>query len=314
MRRDRLKSALLFACGWTPGGALLYRAVTRNLMGTQATHVDKLGRVWPGYAEVWRSRCGLCLEGMEVWIHESGWTPYPFLINYLLTGKGGVATNSEGHILDRYLAHAIDGAMATALPATLIPPERRVFLEALRQTTRAEEAIAAVGGTSYSGVSPGKIPLLARSSDLCHSGGALEHYRPETLSAFLRECHRVLRPGGIASHVFDHRDHLHHADQRRPFLAHLAVSEARYAAFYGHPLLYHNRLLPEQVMPLFEEAGFERIAVRRMIYPERRYVEGEATLEGQPGAERARLKGRFQNTSEIDLRTAAVHYLYRKPQ
>jgi len=314
MRRDRLKGALLFACGWVPGGAHLYRELTRNVMGTQRTHVDKLSRVWPGYVEVWGSRCGLCLEGLEVWIHEGGWTPYPFLINYLITGNGGAVTNSQAHTLDRYLAHAIEGALTTTLPATLIPPERRAFLTALSETARSADAIAAVGGRSYSGISPAKIPLHSNSSDLCHSGGALEHYRPETLSAFLRECYRVLRPGGMASHVFDHRDHLHHADTRRPFLAHLAVSDPRYAAFYGHALLYHNRLLPEQVMRVFEEAGFELIAVRRMIYPERRYVEGEAALEGQPGIDRTRLKGRFQDASEVDLRTAAAHYLYRKPK
>ena len=313
MRRDRLKSALLFACGRMPGGAALYRELTRSVMGTQQTHVDKLSRVWPGYVEVWRSRCGLDLEGLEVWIHEGGWTPYPFLIDYLLTGKGGVVTNSNGQLLDRYLAHAIDGALTTVLPSASVPPTRRTFLETLRGTSRAAEAIAAVGGSAYIGISPDKIPLLANSIDLCHSGGALEHYRPEMLSAFLRECCRVLRPGGVASHVFDHRDHLHHADNRRPFLEHLTISEARYAAFYGHALLYHNRLLPEQIMPIFEEAGFEPVAVRRMIYPDRRYVEGEEALEGRPGIERPRLKPRFQSASEADLRTAAVHYLYRKP-
>ena len=148
MRRDQLKSALLFACGWMPGGTPLYREVTRNLMGTQQTHVDKLSRVWPGYVEVWRSRCNLDMEGVDVWVHEGGWTPCPFLINYLLTGKGGVVTNSNGHILDRYLAHSIDGALTTGLPATLILPERRALLEALRETAQAADAIAAVGGTS----------------------------------------------------------------------------------------------------------------------------------------------------------------------
>jgi SAM-dependent methyltransferase len=217
MRRDRLKSALLFACGWMPGGTHLYRELTRSVMGTQQTHVDKLSRVWPGYVEVWHSRGGRALEGLDVWVHEGGWTPYPFLINYLLTGKGGVVTNSSGHILDRYLAHAIDGALTTAVPTTSIPPERRAFLEALRGTGQAAEAIAAVGGASCAGIAPDKIPLPANSIDLCHSGGALEHYRPEALSAFMRECYRVLRPGGVASHVFDHRDHLHHADKRRAF-------------------------------------------------------------------------------------------------
>ena len=72
-------------------------------------------------------------------------------------------------------------------------------------------------------------------------------------------------------------------------------------------------LLGITVVKLFEEVGFECIAVRRMIYPDRRYVEGEATMEGVPGVDRSRLQGRFQNISELDIRSAAVHYLYRKP-
>ena len=222
-------------------------------------------------------------------------------------------TNSEGHTLDRYLAHAIEGALTTAVTETLIPPERRAFLKSSSTQTSASEVLSTVGGLSFEHVSPYKIPLSSNSIDLCHSGGALEHCRPETLTQYLHECYRVLRPGGIASHVFDHRDHLHHADTRRPFLSHLAGSQLAYTAFYGHPLLFHNRLLPEQIVMLFEEAGFECIAVRRMIYPDRRYVEGEATMEGVPGVDRGRLQSWFQNASEIDLRSAAVHYLYRKP-
>ena len=39
-----LKASVLFAFGRAPGGARLYRYLTRIGMGTQATHVDKLAR------------------------------------------------------------------------------------------------------------------------------------------------------------------------------------------------------------------------------------------------------------------------------
>ena len=66
MLRAALKGGGLFVMGRVPGGPHLYRELTRNWMGTQATHVDKLQRVWPAYAEVWRTECGLELEGLDV--------------------------------------------------------------------------------------------------------------------------------------------------------------------------------------------------------------------------------------------------------
>jgi SAM-dependent methyltransferase len=234
-------------------------------------------------------------------------------VNYLLTGKGGVLTNVEARLLDRYLARAVNGALATELPET-VPAERRRRVEALRWSEHAADAIEAVGGVLYERVAPAAIPLASASIDLCHSGGTLEHYRPDELAAFLSECFRILRPGGIASHVFDHRDHLHHADRSWPFLAHLALSDPLYTALCGHPLGYHNRLTSSQIMKLFAAAGFEIIVVRRLILPERRYVEGEdAAFAGRRGLPRALLSPRFRKLPEADLRTAAAHYVYRKP-
>ncbi|HZT40739.1 MAG TPA: hypothetical protein VFA07_01050 [Chthonomonadaceae bacterium] len=132
MWRAVAKGTLLFAFGRAPGGARLYRNLTRDRMGTQATHVDKLRRVWPGYVQVWRSRCGLSLDGLDVWVHEGGWTPFPLLVNYLLTGKGGVVTNTQGRVLDRYLARAVEGALTIEVPEELICPERRRYIEPLR--------------------------------------------------------------------------------------------------------------------------------------------------------------------------------------
>lgn len=313
MLRALAKAAVLSGFGRLPGGARLYRELTRNWMGTQATHVDKLRRVWPGYVDVWRTRCSLEFDGLDVWVHEGGWTPFPALVSYLLTGKGGTITNSEGRVLDRYLARAVNGALSSELPSELVSAERRSRLEPLRWSDHACDALKEVGAKEIIVQRSAAIPLPATSHDLCHSGGALEHYCPEVLRSFLHECYRVLRPGGIASHVFDHRDHLYHADKGLPFMAHLALPGRVYQLLCGHALGYHNRLLPTQVATMFEEVGFEPVAVRRMILPDRRYVEGEEALAGRPGLQRSRLALQFRTTSDVDLRTAAAHYLVRKP-
>lgn len=63
MLRALAKGALLTAFGRLPGGPRFYRTLTRDVMATQATHVDKLKRVWPGYVEVWQSQGRLVSGG-----------------------------------------------------------------------------------------------------------------------------------------------------------------------------------------------------------------------------------------------------------
>lgn len=313
MLRAVTKGTMQFAFGRFPGGARLYRLLTRRYMGTQVTHVDKLKRVWPGYVKVWQEYGGLNMQGLEIWCHEGGWTPFPALASFLVTGSGGATTNVEARLQKKYIAHAVDGALALRIEGIDVPDQRREAIESLRAVERFDYVYAALNGCLCEQVDPRHVPLSDAAYDLCHSGGALEHYHSEELRGFLRECFRVLRPGGVASHVFDHRDHLHHADRRLPFLNHLAYSPRRYGFLFGHPLGYHSRLLPAQVAALFEEAGFERIAVRRMILPDRVYVEGDEALRGATGIHRGRVHPAFRAATDADLRTAAAHYLFRKP-
>lgn len=310
--RAAAKAALLFAFGRAPGGAHLYRHLTRRRMGTQATHVDKLSRVWPGYCRVLQEKCGVDWAGKDLWIHEGGWTVLPVVVGYLLTGKGSCVTNCEGHISDRYTPRSLDFAARLDLPVGSLA-DRRAMIAKMHGLSR-HALVEELGGQVWEGVRPAKLPLDAGSADICHTGGTLEHYTPDLLRGFIRGSFRVLRPGGIASHVFDHRDHLFHADGSIPFLNHLRYSEIAYALRFGHPLLYHNRLLPGDVVAMFESEGFETIGVRRLVLPAARYVDSEEeVLQGLQGLARERLAAPFRRAGEADLHTAAAHYLFHKP-
>ena len=156
--------------------------------------------------------------------------------------------------------------------------------------------------------------MEGESVDLCHSGGILEHQSVEELRGVIAEIHRVLKPGGISSHVFDHRDHLYHADKRMWFLNHLRYSEGGYRLLFGHRLLFHNRLMPGEIENLFLESGFDKVAIRRLILADRpTYVDQpEEAIQGKLGLPRELLAPAFRGASDADLHTAAAHYIFKK--
>jgi SAM-dependent methyltransferase len=308
-------ASLLFAVAHVPGGRRAYHAVTRGLLRSQRRVIRKLARVWPGYARVWRERCALDLEGRTIWVHEPGAVPFAPLASYLLSGRGGLLTSTGGRPSDRYVAPSARAILETDLgggAGAAAGAARRALIANLAGGD-VGRLLAETGAGIATGVDATALPLDGGAADLCHSGGALEHYRPDVLAGFLRESFRVLRPGGVASHVYDHRDHLRHVDGRWPFLLHMALPDDVYRIAFGHDLLFHNRLSPAEVMALFEATGFEPIAVRRFVLPDKRYVDTGAVDAGEAGVPAWLGSGRLGRLSAEDRHTAAIHYLYRKP-
>lgn len=87
--------------------------------------------------------------------------------------------------------------------------------------------------------------------DLFFSQAVLEHVRLGEFLPVLREMHRVLAPGGLASHQIDLKDHL------AAGLNHLRFREN----VWESPLMaqsgfYTNRLRRTRIVELFETAGF----------------------------------------------------------
>lgn len=323
MLRGIAHASLLFTVAHLPGGTRAYHALTRRLLRSQRRVLRKLQRVWPGYVGVWRDRCGLDLAGRTIWMHEPGPVPFAPLAAYLLTGQGGIVTSTADPPSDSYAAEAIRGALDAAfvIEDAGAGARRAVLSDSADRATTAKATVAelfrATGTRAALAGDPARLPLPDASADLCHSGGVLEHYRPAALEAFLRESFRALRPGGIASHVYDHRDHLRHVDPSWPFLAHMALPDAVHRALFGHRLMFHNRLAPTEVMAMFRAAGFERIAMRRFVLPHKRYVDDEGGADvaaaGEAGVPSWLRSGRLGRLSVDDRHTAAIHYLFRKP-
>jgi SAM-dependent methyltransferase len=312
--RGLAHASLLFSVAHLPGGRRAYHALTRDVFRSQERVLRKLRRVWPSYVGVWRERCGLALEGRTVWVHEPGAVPFAPLAAYLLTGRGALVSTTGDAPSDRYVASAVRGVLEAGF--TVEEPEaapRRAMLGRLERAG-VQEILRATGSRVAVTPDAGQLPFADDSADLCHSGGALEHYPVARLRAFLGESFRVLRPGAISSHVYDHRDHLRHVDPSWPFLAHMALPDAVHAAFFGHALLFHNRLAPGEVMALFAEAGFELVAARRFVLPAKRYVDTDAAEHGEAGVPGWARGGRLGRLSREDRHTAAIHYLHRKPE
>ena len=102
--------------------------------------------------------------------------------------------------------------------------------------------------------------LPVASIDFQFSQAVLEHIRRRDFAEIAKELRRVLRPGGVASHRIDLRDHLGGALNNLRFPARLW--EADWFAGSG---FYTNRLRMSEMLASFRAAGFavEIIAVER---------------------------------------------------
>ncbi|MGC2411821.1 MAG: methyltransferase domain-containing protein [Stellaceae bacterium] len=93
--------------------------------------------------------------------------------------------------------------------------------------------------------------LPDESIDFVFSQAVLEHLPLGQFDRFLGESFRVLRPGGVSSHMIDLRDHLggalNHLRFSRRFWEWSAVSRSGF---------YTNRLSYSQICRIAEEAGF----------------------------------------------------------
>jgi SAM-dependent methyltransferase len=136
----------------------------------------------------------------------------------------------------------------------------------------------------------------AESCDFIFSEAVLEHVPLGEFDAVMGELHRILKPGGVATHRVDFRDHLGGGWNNLRFSADLWESPW-FALRSG---FYTNRLRLSVMTARLQAAGFAVEVSQRSSWP-------------APPIARGLLDGGFQGLSEEDLMTDQAHILARKP-
>lgn len=145
------------------------------------------------------------------------------------------------------------------------------------------------------------------SFDMLVSTSVLEHISPDALPPLLRNGFRLLRPGGIAVHLIDHKDHADplarfDADAPRFEFLHLEEPDWRKDSEESH--VYVNRLRSSEYMPYFESAGFDTLEVDVSV--------DEAVVDAI-NAGTLDLASRFRSMTAEDVATPETLLVVRKP-
>jgi SAM-dependent methyltransferase len=131
-------------------------------------------------------------------------------------------------------------------------------------------------------------------ADLLFSQAVLEHIRLAEFGEFAREMRRILKPGGVASHVIDFRDHLQNGLNNLRFSGRVWESE-----FISRSGFYTNRLTWPAMEKIFREAGFCVELKLRELWP-----------HGLPTRQRS-MALPFKNMSPDELMVMGVHAIFR---
>jgi hypothetical protein len=179
-----------------------------------------------------------------------------------------------------------------------VPPHEigcaRDFVDSLRAT---------YGITYRAPCDAANTGLPSESVDCITTTNTLEHISAHNLPTILRECHRILRRGGVMSHRIDYADHYSYADRSITAQNFLRYSNRSWWLFNAS-LHYQNRLRHSDYLSMFRNAGFQIVR--------------EAPAEVPPNdlneVSRMPLARRFQDYAPNDLAIAHAWVVLRKAQ
>lgn len=111
-----------------------------------------------------------------------------------------------------------------------------------------------------------KAPLDARSTviesdsiDFILSNATLEHIPEIHIEDILKECFRILKPGGIMSNAIDYRDHWSFFDNSISVYNYLQYSESEWNKL-NPSIMYQNRMRHKDHLEKIRNSGFEIIS------------------------------------------------------
>jgi len=154
------------------------------------------------------------------------------------------------------------------------------------------DALKSVGSSYYTEGLISLKSLNTGSFDLIYSQAVLEHVRKHEFEDMISECYRLLKIGGIMSHVVDFKDHLGGGLNNMRFSSSFWEKES-FAQSSG---FYTNRIRLSQMVSICEGVGFS-VTVKNKRY-----------WNVSP-IKRNKLATEFKNLSDDDLLVSGAHLI-----
>ena len=304
MNRAKLKQLWMYPFTRSRLGEDVYEWLTAVALGTQGGMSRKWCYWFREHIVLSRRHAHLKIPGRRVWLFEPGWSLAPVMLGRLVTGRGPLVTEEHPRLARRYVSVAVSEVAEVAGRMSRSAGHLDLdlsLLDRLREVASPRRALELCGAQYAVLGLAGLETLPASSADLCISMGRLEHCGESELGWLFSQMHRVLAPGGIGSHIVDHRDHLWHFDKSIHCFRHLTYSDEEWAAMARGRKLFRNRLLERDYVNLFEDAGFEVLAhVHALHHSDASGVDPET------------LWGRYRELSREDLAAAVSHFVVRR--
>jgi SAM-dependent methyltransferase len=126
------------------------------------------------------------------------------------------------------------------------------------------------------------------------SSNVLEHVERSILPKFIRDFHRLLKPGGHSIHQIDLGDHLAYYDSSVSLKNYLRYSAKTWRRYFENDVQYFNLVQRPEWLDIFQEAGFE-------------LVEGE-TVPIDMGT--IKIAKRYANLDKLDLQCRTLRVVH----
>jgi SAM-dependent methyltransferase len=287
----------------TNAGADFYDWVTAVVMGTQAGMSRKWCYWFREHVVLCRRFGGANISGSRVWLFQPGWSLAPVLLARIVTACGPIVTEDKPRLADRYIKAAIDQVRSSFPKLLRIPDFDRSCAEELLNSAsalRGTKEILRLCDASYSASDDSLSSQPAASADICMSMGRLEHFSEDLLTQLISQMRRILIPGGLGSHIVDHRDHFWHFDKSIHCFNHLTFSDKQWSRI-ARRKLYRNRLLEPDYIRLFNDGGFDVLAAVHELHRN----------DGR-GVTPYHLWGRYKSVPQAVLEAAVTHFIVRR--
>lgn len=299
----RLRQLWMYPFMRTQWGADLYEWLTAGVLGTQWAMSQKWCYWFREHVVLCRRFGRVELSGSRIWLFQPGWSLAPAFMSKMATGRGPLVTEDRRRLASRYLPTAIEevGKVAERLRASAkADPGCADLLEQLRLAKSPDHALRLCGAEYRVGDLRALEAIPSGSVDICMSMGRLEHFGQSDLDYLFGQMRRVLVPGGLGSHIVDHRDHYWHYDKSIHCFHHLMFFDEKWEHLCKGRKSYRNRLLEPDYIRAFEQAGFQVLAAIHDLH-----------REDAEQVDPKSLWGPYAHLTRQDLEAAVSHFVVR---